>query len=93
MLWTGVHGSDSKESACSAGDLNSVPGSRRSLGGGHGKPLQYSCLGNSMDRGASWATVHGITKESDRSQSNNNNSKEKKVTIEHRPHEPIIFTI
>ena len=31
----------------------------------HGNPLQYSCLGNSMDRGASWATVHGITKESD----------------------------
>ena len=65
MLWTRVHGSDSKESACSAGDLNSVPGSRRSPGGGHGKPLRYSCLGNSMDRGASWATVHGITKESD----------------------------
>ena len=65
MLWTRVHGSDSKESACSAGDLNSVPGSRRSPGGGHGKPLQYSCLGNSMDRGASWGTVHGITKESD----------------------------
>ena len=65
MLWTGVHGSDSKESACSAGDLNSVPGSGQSPGGGHGNPLQYSCLGNLMDRGASRATVHGITKESD----------------------------
>ena len=65
MLWTGVHGSDSKESACSAGDLNSVPGSGRSPGGGHGNPLQYSCLGNPMDRGVSWALVHGITKESD----------------------------
>ena len=65
MLWTGVHGSDSKESACSAGDLNSVPGSGRSPGGGHGNPLQYSCLGNPMDRGVSRAIVHGITKESD----------------------------
>ena len=37
----------------------------RSLGEGNGNPLQYSCLGNSMDRGASWAAVHGVTKESD----------------------------
>ena len=39
-------GSDSKESACNAGDPGSVPGSGRSLGGGHGNPLQYSCLEN-----------------------------------------------
>ena len=39
-------GSDSKESACNAGDLGSIPGSRRSPGGGHGNPLQYSCLEN-----------------------------------------------
>ena len=39
-------GSDGKESACSAGDLGSIPGSKRSAGGGHGNPLQYSCLDN-----------------------------------------------
>ena len=51
-----------KESACNAGDLGSVPGLGRSPGGGHGNPLQYSCLENSMDRGAWWATVHGVAK-------------------------------
>ena len=49
-------GSDSKESACSAGDLGPVSGSGRSPGEGNGKPLQYSCLENSMDRGA-WLTT------------------------------------
>ena len=43
-------------------DVGSVPGSGRSLGGGCGKPLQYSCLENSMDRGTWWATVHGVAK-------------------------------
>ena len=55
-------GSDSKEPACNAGDLSSIPGSGRSPGGGHGNPLQYSYLENSMDRGAWWATVYGVTK-------------------------------
>ena len=50
-----------KESACSAGDLGSIPGSGRSLGGKQGNPLQYSCLENSMDRGAWRATVHRLT--------------------------------
>ena len=50
-------GSDSKESACSAGDLGSIPGLGRSLRGGNGDPFQCSCLGNSMDRGTWWATV------------------------------------
>ena len=45
-----------------AGDLGSIPGSGRSLGEGNGNPLQYSCLGNAMDRGAWWAIVHGFTK-------------------------------
>ena len=45
-----------------AGDLGSVPGSGRSPGEGNGSPLQYSCLENSMDRGAWWATVHGVSK-------------------------------
>ena len=52
-----------KESACHAGDTRetgSIPGLERSLGGGN--PLQYSCWGNPMDRGAWWATVHGAAK-------------------------------
>ena len=53
--------SDSKESACNAGDLGSIPGLGTSLGGEHGNPLQYVCLENAMDRGAWWATVHGVT--------------------------------
>ena len=58
-------GSNGKESAGSAGDLGSIPGSGRSPGVGNGHPLQYSCLENSMDRGAWWTTVHGVTKEPD----------------------------
>jgi len=54
--------SDSEESACNAGDPGSIPGLGRSPGEEDGNPLQYSCLGNSMDRGAWWATVYGIAK-------------------------------
>ena len=43
-------------------DMGPIPGSGRSPGGEHGNPLQYSCLENSMDRGAWWATVHGVAK-------------------------------
>ena len=46
-------------------DAGRIPGSGRSPGGGHGNPLQYSCLGNPMDRGAWRATVCRVTKESD----------------------------
>ena len=46
-------------------DMDSVPGSERSPGVGNVYPLQYSCMENSMDRGAWWATVHGITKSQD----------------------------
>ena len=46
----------------SAGDQVSIPGSGRYPGEGNGNPLQYSCLENSMDRGAWWATVHGVAK-------------------------------
>ena len=49
-------GSDGKESACNAGDVDSIPGSRRSPEEGNGYPLLYSCLENSMDRGA-WRAV------------------------------------
>ena len=55
-------GSDSTESACSAGDLSSIPGSGRSPGEWNGNPLQYSCLGNPMDRGVWWATIQEVTK-------------------------------
>ena len=51
-----------KEFACNAGDPGSIPGSGRSPGEGNGNPLQYSCLENSMDRGAWWATVHGVAR-------------------------------
>ena len=55
-------GSDGKEYACSAGDPGLIPGSGRSPGEGNGKPLQCSCLENSMDTGAWWATVHGVVR-------------------------------
>ena len=45
-----------------SGDMGSIPGSGRFHGEGNGNPLEYSCLGNSMDRGAWQATVHGVTK-------------------------------
>ena len=51
-----------KNPPANAGDLGSTPGSGRSPGGGHGNPLQNSCLENPMDRGAWRATVHGVTK-------------------------------
>ena len=54
-----------KNLPANAGDAGSVPGSGRSPGEGYGNPLQYSSLGNPMDRGAWQVTVHGITKESD----------------------------
>ena len=56
-------GSDGKESLWDAGDVSSVPGLGRSPGEGDGNPLQYSCLENSMDRRASWATAHGVTRD------------------------------
>ena len=52
----------SQVALASAGDPGLVPGLGRSLGEGNGTPLQYSCLGNPMDRGAWWATVHGVAK-------------------------------
>ena len=55
-------GSEVKASASNAGNLGSIPGSRRSPGEGNGNPLQYSCLENPIDGGAWWATVHGVAK-------------------------------
>ena len=58
-----------KESTCQAGDTGLIPELGRSPGEGNGNPLQYSCLGNAMDRGDWWAAVCGVAKESDTTQS------------------------
>jgi len=55
----------SNQSACNAGDAGSIPRSGRSPGKGNSNPLQYSCLENSMDRGAWQSEVHGTAKELD----------------------------
>ena len=55
-------GSVVKNPSVNARVQDSIPGSGRSPGKGNGNPLQYSCLGNPMDRGAWWATVHGVTR-------------------------------
>ena len=58
-------GSDGKESVYNTGDPGSILGSGRTSGEGNGNPLQYSCLGNPMERGAWLATICGVAKESD----------------------------
>ena len=65
LMWALPQWLSGKESACNAetmGGAGLIPGSGSALGGGHGDPLQYSCLENPMDRGALWATVHSVTK-------------------------------
>ena len=57
--------------AGATGDMVSIPGSERSPGGGNGNSLHYSCLGNSMDRGALQTTVHGVTELDTTEQLNN----------------------
>ena len=49
-----------KNLPANAGDAGLIPGLERSPGGGNDNPLQYSCLGNRMDRGARWATIHEV---------------------------------
>ena len=66
FLDIGSGGSDGKTSAYNAEDLGSISGSGRSPGEGNGNPLQYSSLENPIDRGAWRATVHGVTKGSDK---------------------------
>ena len=51
-----------QDTACNAGETRAISGLGRSSGEENGNLLQYSCLGNPMDRGASWAIVHGVTK-------------------------------
>ena len=61
MLFGGFPGSSVvKNPPANAGDLGLIPGSGKSPEGGNGYPLQYTCLENSSDRGAWWATVHGV---------------------------------
>ena len=62
-MWNAVPGgSDNKESVCNAEDLGSILGLERSPREGNGNPLQYSCLGNPMDRGAWQAAIHEVAK-------------------------------
>ena len=63
-----------KNLPANAEDVDLIPGSGRSPGGGNGNPLQCSCLGNPMDRGALWATVHGLREKSDLTYQVNNNN-------------------
>ena len=58
-------GSVVKNPPANARDAGSIPGLGKSPGEGNGNPLQYSCLGNPMDRGAWWATIHAIAKRHD----------------------------
>ena len=64
-IWGFLGGSVVENLLANEGDLGLIPGLGRSPQGGNGNPLQYSCLGNPLDRGALWAAVHGVTKESD----------------------------
>ena len=61
-MWGFPGGLDGKESACNAEDPGLIPRLGRSPGEGNGYPLQYSCLENSMDGEAWWATIHGVSK-------------------------------
>ena len=54
-----------KNPPANAGDMSLIPGLERFLREGNGNPLQYSCLGNPMDRGARWGIIYGVAKESD----------------------------
>ena len=80
LLWVSQVVLEVKNSPANAGDVRdagSIPGSGRSPGEGNGTPLQRSCLGNPMDRGAWWATVYGVAKELDTTWQLNNKNKYK----------------
>ena len=62
MVYCFLSGSMVKNLPANAGDACSIPGSERSPGEGNGNPLQYSCLENPLNRGAWWATVHGVAR-------------------------------
>ena len=75
-----------KESARNAGDVGSIPGLGRSPGGGKCNPFQYSCLRNSMDRGAWQTTVHGVTKRTALNNQNNNSMAHRHIHMGKRTH-------
>ena len=58
----GFCGGSVVKNACNAGDVRQIPALGRSPEEGNGNPLQYSCLGNSVGRGAWWVTVHGVAR-------------------------------
>ena len=62
FIWGFPGGSVVKNPPANTGDMGSISGLGKSPGERNGNPLQYSCLGNPMDRGAWWATVHGVAK-------------------------------
>ena len=74
-------GSVVKNLPARAGDMGLIHGLGRSPGEGNGNPLQYSCLENFMDRGALWAAVHGVAKESDKTEQLGSNNKQLTVPI------------
>ena len=82
LKWTELNwrvfpsGSDSKESACNAGDMGVISGLGRSLGEGNVNPLQYSCVEIPVDIGAWWAMVHVVSKKLDTTERLNDNSSE-----------------
>ena len=73
MQWVIPGGSVLNNLHVNEGDVCLIPGSRRSPGEGNGSPLQYSCLGNPMDREAWWTTVHVVTKNQTLLRNENNN--------------------
>ena len=88
----GFHGgSDGKESASNAGDLDSIPESERSPGEGNGYPLQCSRLGNPLDSGAWKATVHAVTKS--RTQLCTHNNRKENVTFNVNTCKKKMFTL
>ena len=74
-------GSAVKNLPVNAGDVCSIPGSGRFPGEGNGNPPWYSCLRNPMDRGAWWATVHGVAKRVDMTKGLNSNNNQLKYTL------------
>ena len=70
----GIVGKNLPANAGDTREADPIPGSGRSTGGGNGNLLQYSCLVNSMDRGALWATVHGLVEKSDLTYQVNNSN-------------------
>ena len=73
--------SASQQTACNAGDLGLIPESERSPGEESDHPLQYSCLENPTDRGAWWATVHGVTNSQTRLSINTLHTNQNKVKV------------